>query len=368
MTNQKHKNKPANIERKDSQIFITKINGDEGEVEAVVSVFGIVDLGRDIIHAGAFTKTINERASQIKVVDQHNTDSIFRVIGIPTEMREVGKKELPEAILKKYPNATGGLMTTTKYLLDTPEGAGAFARIKSGAINDYSIGYEVLDADYSELIVNEKKTRVRNIRTVKLWEFSPVIWGMNPATMTASFKADGLESGEIINHVPHPKKVIGDYIHGTLLNAFSHCSSMFYANGYLNEIQWTELSTIVNKCLQQIRDEIPEDIALMPVQYGWNNFDPEIDVKAGRMLSASNTKKIKDAVDNLVEVLNNAGVYEEVQEELKDINEKAILDENDIEIKTEEASSGSTESTELPNVDRKQNIIDAIKLLDEKLK
>jgi hypothetical protein len=42
------------------------------------------------------------------------------VIGRPLEVREVGRDELPEALLADYPDAQGGLLTTTQFLMDTP--------------------------------------------------------------------------------------------------------------------------------------------------------------------------------------------------------------------------------------------------------
>ena len=104
----------------------------------VVAVCGNLDLGGDIIHPGAFAKTIAEQGTKVRCLDNHNTDSILRVLGKTLAMREIGREELPPELLAKTPAATGGLWVRTKYLLDTPEGKGAFIRIKEGAIDEYS--------------------------------------------------------------------------------------------------------------------------------------------------------------------------------------------------------------------------------------
>lgn len=175
---------------------LLKADATQGIVEHIVAVMGNTDLGDDVIHPGAFTKTITESKGKIRVLDQHRADSVMRVVGKPLEMRELTRAELPPELLAQYPSATGGLYAKTQYLMDTPEGEGVFNRIVSGAIDEYSIGYDPLDVDYSSLTGPDgKRKTVRNLRTLKLYEYSPVLWGMNPATTTLSAKGASGASG-----------------------------------------------------------------------------------------------------------------------------------------------------------------------------
>lgn len=162
------------------------LDAEQGIVEHIVAVMGNVDMGGDIIHPGAFTKTLAERGLKVRVCDQHNTHSVLNVLGHPVEIREIGRGELPTELLMLYPEATGALVAKTQYNMETPEGRGAFKRIAAGDIGEYSIGYDAIEYDYSQ---SDSKERVRNLREVRLWEYSPVIWGMNPATMTLSAKS-----------------------------------------------------------------------------------------------------------------------------------------------------------------------------------
>lgn len=180
------------MEQKVFTSFLTKAS-DQGVVEAIVAVMGNVDDGGDILHPGAFSKTISERSGKIKVLDSHRTDSTSRLIGKPLEMRELGKQELPPDLLMHYPDATGGLWTKTQFLVDTPEGEGAFKRIKAGVLDEWSIGYDALDTDYSKITKDGKEITVRNLRTCKLYEYSPVLWAMNSATATLSAKGQPTE-------------------------------------------------------------------------------------------------------------------------------------------------------------------------------
>lgn len=173
-----YKTIPAFIEIKEDDV-------DQGIVEHLVSVFGVLDLGGDICHPGCFTKTLQERRGSIRVLDSHQRMSILGAIGIPLDLKEVGRDGLPGRVLEKFPEATGGLMARTQFLLDTPEGKGAFLRIKSGAVSEFSFGYKTLDEDFDTL---ENGKEVRNLRTIKLWEYSPVLFGMNPATAVTDVK------------------------------------------------------------------------------------------------------------------------------------------------------------------------------------
>ncbi len=201
-------------------LYTKVIDEDQGIVEEIFAVMGNIDHGKDRIYLGSFTKTLSERGGKVLVLDMHNTDSILRVIGKPIEIREIGKNELPPQVRQKFPDATGAVLAKTQYLLDTPEGLGAFKRIKSGAITELSFGFDIADENYST--VKAKKTddgwqldpngddlKVRNITAVKLYEYSRVLWGMNPATTTVAVKSgDGPDDDKAI--VPYQNLPLAD--------------------------------------------------------------------------------------------------------------------------------------------------------------
>ena len=183
------------MEHKEFKAVVTDIDADHGIVETIFAVMGNIDEGKDRIWPGSFSKTFAERAPQIRVMDQHNTSSIMNVLGKPTGFKEIGREELPASLLEKFPDATGGAWAQVQFLMDTPEGKGAFTRIKAGAIDQWSFGYDALDFDY-EIVkaAGDEDMTIRNLRTIKLYELSPVVWGMNPATMTTGVKNDALDA------------------------------------------------------------------------------------------------------------------------------------------------------------------------------
>jgi HK97 family phage prohead protease len=160
----------------------------QGIVEAVWAVMGNVDDGKDVIHPGAFKKTFHERGNQVKLLDNHRAASVMDSLGVVKELREMGQGELPQELLSSYPDATGGAWGQFQFLMDTPEGKGAFTRIQKGAVKGWSFGYDAVDKDHSTITKDGQKIPVRNLRQIKLYEISPVLFAMNEATVTTGTK------------------------------------------------------------------------------------------------------------------------------------------------------------------------------------
>ncbi len=146
-------------------------------VKGFASVFGNVDDGGDIVHPGAFTKTLSEGLSRMRFLWQHDTEAP------PTaaikSAREVKRDELPTEVKSKFPQAVGGLLVERTYL-DTPRANEILAGFKAGIPLEMSFGYETIKSDFSTVA---DKQRARNLRELKNYEFSDVLWGMNPATV-----------------------------------------------------------------------------------------------------------------------------------------------------------------------------------------
>lgn len=275
---------PQARERKVLPIFVTKVDEAQGIVEAVVNVFGIIDLGDDIIHNGAYTKTLNERGNKIrvKVLDSHNTDSVLRVVGKPLEIREIGRDELGQVapqVLENHPEATGGLYTRTQYLLDTPEGMGVFKRIVSGAVDEYSIALDALQVDYGKATRPDgKEVTVRNIRALRLWEYSAVIWGMNQATTTTDVK----QAEE--HPQPDAEEAKGASL-GVCLEAGLRTEYAYVVNSWLRQ-GWIELAdldaldTAFRDAINALRAALPEMTGMPQGTYG---SKPAAETKAGTL-------------------------------------------------------------------------------------
>lgn len=161
--------------------FVKAING--RQVTGVFSVFGNVDSGNDRIWPGSFSKTLQERADRVLFLWQHD------LYQPPTakilSLREIGRNELPQAVLDAAPDATGGCEVVREYL-DTPRGNESFEAIKNGVPLQMSFMYQVIKWDMEK--PEDAKSEwdlIRNIREVKLWEVSDVNFGANDATVAS---------------------------------------------------------------------------------------------------------------------------------------------------------------------------------------
>lgn len=163
------------------------LNAETGVIDAYVSISGILDDDRppDRILSGAFRKTIAERgpagSNRIRVLWQHMGGD---VIGRPLSLQEHTRDQMPPEILAQWPDTAGGLFAQTQMVMDVQRGREAVALYKAGAMKEWSIGFDsVLDT-----MSTINAMPVRDIQEIRLWEYSPVTWGMNPATTTTNVK------------------------------------------------------------------------------------------------------------------------------------------------------------------------------------
>jgi hypothetical protein len=99
------------------------------------------------------------------------------------ELKEVGRDELPQAVLDFAPEATGGLVVTREYL-ETEMGEEVLKGIDAGAITEMSFGFDVISYE----LVTEGEMTVRNLKELRLYDTSDVLWGMNGATVSTGAK------------------------------------------------------------------------------------------------------------------------------------------------------------------------------------
>lgn len=157
----------------------------QGVVTAIVAVTGMRDNVNDIIQPGAFQKSLAKRTP--KGVWHHNiTDSVSRT----EEIKELqpGDPQLPESLPngQPWPGDAGALMVKTRFNLNTARGRDAYEDVKFfGTDQEWSIGYNVPTGGATI----DRKTGVRKIQTLDLYEYSPVLFGAMPNARTQSVKS-----------------------------------------------------------------------------------------------------------------------------------------------------------------------------------
>lgn len=148
-------------------------------VKACWSRIGNLDLDNDIIVASAFTKTIAERGPLGKnlvwsLID-HRAD-LGHTFGKPKELY-----------------VEGDMLIAVTDIIETEAGEDVMKLYEAGLINQHSIGFSTLKAEY------DSTTGIRTITELKLYEGSAVLWGANPETPTLGFKSEIVETKETLS-------------------------------------------------------------------------------------------------------------------------------------------------------------------------
>jgi HK97 family phage prohead protease len=144
----------------------SQVNMEERTFKGYASTFGNIDEVGDIIEAGAFAKSIQERGpngtKQIKVLWQHDAP-----LGMPTVMLEDSKGLYVEGKISK-----------------TVLGDEALELMRDGVVDRMSIGFSIPQgkAYYDE------EEQVRKIKEIKLYEFSPVTFPANEMAVVTGVK------------------------------------------------------------------------------------------------------------------------------------------------------------------------------------
>lgn len=143
-------------------IEIKAVEGaEEGTFEGVLSSYGLIDTGGDLVEPGAYKKTIQDNKGQITLLWNHKQDEpigVAELIDTPQALRLKGKLNL-----------------------DVQRAREVHSLIKSGAVKATSIGYKPIQKEYKE--------GTRHLREVKLFEASCVCFPMDETALIQSVKS-----------------------------------------------------------------------------------------------------------------------------------------------------------------------------------
>lgn len=160
------------MEREYLPPFEVKELSDDGSFTGIASVYGIEDLGGDVIDKGAFTKTISENQT-IPILWQHKSDE---VIG--------------EGSVKEW---QGKLMLTAKLDMEDATAQKAYRKLKGKLVKGLSIGFTTVKSTWEDV----EGRMVRHIQELKLWETSIVTFPMLPSAQITRVKSLEGQEAEI---------------------------------------------------------------------------------------------------------------------------------------------------------------------------
>ncbi|WEX11938.1 HK97 family phage prohead protease [Chelativorans sp. AA-79] len=153
-------------ERKYSSLDVEQVEAD-GTFSGYASLFGRVDLGRDLVERGAFSESITKRgAGGIRMLFQHDPN---QPIGAWREIREDER----------------GLFVRGKLATGVGRAREVLELMRDGALDGLSIGFR------SQQAVSEPRTGIRRIKKADLWEISVVTFPMLPEARVETVKGRG---------------------------------------------------------------------------------------------------------------------------------------------------------------------------------
>lgn len=152
--------------RKASPFGLIEYDGD-GIIEGFPAVFGNVDADGDVVLPGSFARTIRERGRKAVLGLDH-----MHGLGTTLELVEVGRNDLPEAVLAAAPDATGGLYAKGQVML-TPPNIAHLETLRKALDEGVPVGMS-----FTYAVMSSRKARSRYGRDVnELVELRLDEWG-----------------------------------------------------------------------------------------------------------------------------------------------------------------------------------------------
>ncbi len=150
-------------ERKFVDLVLDKVEPD-GTFSGYASLFGKVDLGKDVVERGAFSASLRARgAAGIRMLYQHDPN---QPIGAWTEIREDAR----------------GLFVRGRLTREVARAREVLSLMRAGALDGLSIGFRAVRAR------RDAAGGVRRILEADLWEISVVTFPMLPGARVEAVK------------------------------------------------------------------------------------------------------------------------------------------------------------------------------------
>jgi HK97 family phage prohead protease len=302
-----------------------------GEFDGLLSVYNVVDLGKDLVEPGAFTKTIQEHGAEVPLLWQHQTAN------------PIGKLSLVDG-----PDA---LHVKGQLLMELPQAQQAYLLIKSGIVKGLSIGYDT--------VKDAMDGTVRRLKELRLWEGSIVTFPMLPQALITAVKARGETKEDFNTELAEIQLcAMGEQMFNALYWALMQLP---WASGLTRDQKVTSAEATLQQFSDAFTGWLPTYIDYLTEEYGdmETMSAPEIETKrmerkVGRMISATNKTKLATvqehtkSIDDIIAAL---------------IEDEAVDDDENL-IDTSKSKAAAEEKSEpVPDHSAAQTLIEGIRSL-----
>jgi len=245
---------------------------EDGSFEGILSPYGNVDDGGDLVEPGAFTKTLQENGNKVPMLWQHKTDC-----------------PIGELVLQDTP---AGLACKGQLLLEIPEAKKAYLLLKAKIVRGLSIGYDAIKAQAID--------GVRHLKEIRLWEGSVVTFPMNTLALVGDVKSRRENKGDFNEELNERQIFAAGY---QMICALQDA---------LQDAIWSafetreEMVSVAETVIQQFRDAymeyLPQYLDLLAEVYGMDTKSwpaKRHETKEGRKLSAATKGSLGDCHEHM---------------------------------------------------------------------
>jgi HK97 family phage prohead protease len=180
------------MEKQFKNINLLTDEGDKGNVSAVFSVFNEIDSDGDVVLPQSIKSGYGENG--VAMVWGHDWKDV------------IGRGEIVEE--------DGRAVFKGQFIMDTQRGRDAYETVKAmGDIQQWSFGYEVLDSENGMFTKDGKEeVEVRYLKSLKVWEVSPVLVGANQNTHTLAVKEKNTEGLKFTDEIERVRNTLNAVI------------------------------------------------------------------------------------------------------------------------------------------------------------
>lgn len=269
---------------KDRRLFIKiKAVAEDGTFEGLLSPYGNVDQGGDVVERGAFAKSLKENGGKVPLLWQHNSDE------------PIGMLELIDS--------DEGLKCKGTLALEVPKAAEAYALLKRGIVRGLSIGYVT--------VKDAIEAGVRRLKELRLLEGSVVTFPMNLQAVIQSVKARMEQAqAEVKTDFATELQEIQLYAARYQMFCALECAldEMIWDSELSNDEKVSQSRDSIDQFAAAYMEVLPQYLAMRSgSMMGMDYMSlPKLQVKAGAVLSGANAKVIAQCIADLQALLDAA--------------------------------------------------------------
>lgn len=254
-----------------------KTIAEDGTFEGLLSPYGNVDQGGDVVEKGAFTASLKQNGDTVPMLWQHKQDC------------PIGDLTLDDR--------EDGLWCRGRLLLDIAEGLKAYTLLKAKIIKGLSIGYETIKA--------QTINGVRHLKELRLYEGSVVTFPMNILANVTSVKARECK-GDFVEELAD--RQVSDQL-GQMMSALSSALYPLPWAGMSRDETLSAAETVLEQFAEAYLAYLPQYLDYLGREYGMDvkSWQAQRETKAGRTISAATRKTLSDAHGHLTAAVDALG-------------------------------------------------------------